>query len=327
MSDAATTKRRRCPAGYVRLSPSMLRKINQLPIALYYCDGESERAVLFRQAEVHVDEATLDELIESKGEYLFIRATDFKNTCAEWMDSLGELVSDETMSPADRFQVLQAAVSYEVERTLKAIDPGQYVELVADVSKHINLLVTENHFVPEELFAIARHDSQTFTHVTNTAGYATMLAERLGITDDTQLNQIAMGAMLHDMGKRSIPSHILTKPGRLTPEERELIQTHPQRGYEELVTRVDVSHEQRLMVYQHHERFDGKGYPVRIRGNEIHPWARLLSVVDVFDALTANRPYRKSITMKEAAEFVESRAGTQFDKEMAKCWVAAIKNN
>lgn len=323
-----TTKQKaRCPAGYVRLSSSMLRKINQLPIALYYCDGESDRAVLFRQAEIQVDEATLDDLIESKGELLFIRAIDFKNTCAEWMDSIDDLIADESMPPADRFQVLQAAVCYEVERTLKAVDPGHYIGLVAEVSQHISTLVTENHLLPDELFAIARHDSQTFTHVTNTAGYATMLAERLGITDKVELNQIAMGAMLHDMGKRSIPKHILTKSGRLTAEERELVQTHPQRGYEELAIRDDVSHEQRLMVYQHHEHFDGNGYPVRIHGSEIHPWARLLSVVDVFDALTGSRHYRKAMTMREATEFVANRAGTQFDKEMAECWISVVKNN
>lgn len=324
---STTSTKIRCPKGYVRLSPSMLRKVNDLPVAIYYCDGESDRAVLFREANVQVDEHTLDELIESKGSNLFLRTSDFKNTCAELLDSLGDLVSDDTMEPTDRFSMLQAAVSFEVERTLKAIDPSHYVGLVADVSRHINALVTENDLVPEELFAIARHDSQTFTHVTNTASYATMLAEKLGITDDAELDQIAMGAMLHDMGKRSIPSHILSKPGRLTTEERELIQTHPQRGYEELVTRIDVSHEQKLMVYQHHEHFDGNGYPVRIRGSEIHPWARLLSVVDVFDALTGSRPYRRPMTMHEAAEFIESRAGTQFDKEMAQCWVAAVKSN
>lgn len=163
--------------------------------------------------------------------------------------------------------------------------------------------------------------------MTNVAGYATVLAEQVGISDPDELSQITVGAMLHDIGKRHIPHELLTKPGRLTPEERIIIELHTTRGYEEVAGRDDVNDAQRMMIYQHHEHVNGNGYPVRILGDEIHPWARLLAVVDVFDALTGKRPYRKPMRMTEAIRFIADRAGTQFDKEMALCWVSAIKSN
>lgn len=325
MANFATIKKKRvAPTGFVWLSPGLMRRLNTDRVALYLCSDDSNRAVLYRQAGEQQTEPELEELFDSQGEHLCIRAADFKDACADLMGSLGDLVSDESMSPGDRFQMLQVAVSFEVERTLKAVDPGQYVALSANVAKHITSLVTATGLLPDEMFAIARHDAQTFTHVTNTAGYTVMLAERLGYTDEEELMQIAMGAMLHDIGKRRIPRHILAKPGSLTREERAVVQTHPLRGYEELAKRSDVTEEQRLMVYQHHERMDGTGYPVRILGGEIHPWARMLSVVDVFEALTGSRPYRKPMTLHEAADHVASRAGTQLDKEMVECWIAAL---
>jgi HD-GYP domain-containing protein (c-di-GMP phosphodiesterase class II) len=179
--------------------------------------------------------------------------------------------------------------------------------------------------LPHELFRIARHDFHTFAHVTNVACYSVLLADKLGIHDATELKQIATGAMLHDMGKRAVPKSVLVKAGRLTPDERELVQSHTQRGYEELCGRPDMVFGQLMMVYQHHEHVDGKGYPVRVLADEIHPWARLLAVVDVFDALTGKRPYRRAISPQAALDHLRAKAGLQFDREVVECWTAAMQ--
>lgn len=78
------------------------------------------------------------------------------------------------------------------------------------------------------------------------------------------------------------------------------------------------------MIYSHHERMDGKGYPVGLVDEEIHPWARLLAVVDVFDAITSARPYRKPMSLKQSLKFLEKNSGTHFDPEMVQCWIAAM---
>jgi len=81
------------------------------------------------------------------------------------------------------------------------------------------------------------------------------------------------------------------------------------------------------MVYQHHERIDGRGYPVGITGEEIHPWAKILAVVDVFDAMTGSRPYRRPATAHDALEYIRKSSGTQFDPEVVECWHAALTTN
>ncbi|HEX5422546.1 MAG TPA: HD domain-containing phosphohydrolase, partial [Candidatus Acidoferrales bacterium] len=121
-----------------------------------------------------------------------------------------------------------------------------------------------------------------------------------------------------------IPAKILTKPGRLDPEEREIIETHPLRGYEELCQRAELEFGQLMMVYQHHERVDGTGYPVRVLKDEIHPWAKLLAVVDVFDAMTARRPYRRPATPESVLDYQRQHADTHFDREVVECWISAM---
>jgi HD-GYP domain-containing protein (c-di-GMP phosphodiesterase class II) len=151
-----------------------------------------------------------------------------------------------------------------------------------------------------------------------------MLAERLGIKDQNELRKIASAAVLHDLGKRFIPAAILTKAGGLTYEEREIIETHPQRGYEELCENSELDFGQLMMVYQHHERVDGTGYPVRVLQNEIHPWARMLAVVDVFDTMTAKRPSRRPATPEYVLDYQRQQAGTHFDREVVECWISAM---
>ena len=88
-----------------------------------------------------------------------------------------------------------------------------------------------------------------------------------------------------------------------------------------------MSFEQLMVVYQHYERYDGKGYPVGFEGEEIHPWERMLAVVDVFDGMTGARPYRRPATVKEAMEYISNRAGTHFDREMVESWKSIMSKS
>jgi HD-GYP domain-containing protein (c-di-GMP phosphodiesterase class II) len=205
------------------------------------------------------------------------------------------------------------------------IDCSKFVALSDKVGRNIASFVASNNVMPHDLFRIARHDFNTFTHVTNVASYSVVLAERMGITDELELEQIATGAMLHDIGKRFIPSSILNKPTRLDPDERDLVESHPTRGYEDLCDRPELNTGQLMIVYQHHERVDGTGYPVGLPAADIHPWAKIVAVVDVFDAMTGKRPYRRSIPPQDALQYISRNAGTHFDSEAARCWISAMK--
>jgi HD-GYP domain-containing protein (c-di-GMP phosphodiesterase class II) len=186
-------------------------------------------------------------------------------------------------------------------------------------------LILRDDVLETDLLGVMHHDYHTFTHSANVSYYSVMLASSLQLADEHGLKQIATGALLHDLGKLDIPDHILCKPGRLSDSEFEIIRDHPRTGFRKLCHRDDLSSGQLMMVYQHHERLDGKGYPVGITAEEIHPWGRVCTVADVFEALTSNRPYRKGMSVEQAFDIMDRDSGLAFDIEMLKCWKEIIQ--
>jgi HD-GYP domain-containing protein (c-di-GMP phosphodiesterase class II) len=145
---------------------------------------------------------------------------------------------------------------------------------------------------------------------------------------DPELSEeIAVAGLLHDVGKRFVSKRILNKRGPLAPAERETIESHPVKGYQELLRVGGATHAQLMITYQHHERPDGNGYPVGVGKDEIHPLARLSSVADVFDALTCQRPYRSPLKAHVALDIMQRQSGLQFDTEMLQCWQSAMQEN
>ena len=148
-------------------------------------------------------------------------------------------------------------------------------------------------------------------HAVRVAGYATRLAEHLGFDEET-LFWFRIGALLHDIGKSVVPAEILSKPGALTPRERELVEQHPQAGAH-MVANLAWPWDIRPMIQYHHERWDGGGYPYGLAGADIPIEARILSIADVFDALTSNRSYRPAYTPRQALAIMLADSGGAFD--------------
>jgi HD-GYP domain-containing protein (c-di-GMP phosphodiesterase class II) len=311
-------------AGYVPVQLHTLRTTRADAADLFVQYEPHCEPMLYSRAGSRPNEQQFAELEEAGVESLYVRNDDFYTFSSDLMDSLESLLQQESLPKAEKFAALQLAVAVEIEQTLRLVDCGKFRALAEKVGHDLVDLLGNAEVLPRELFLIARHDFNTFTHVTNVASYSVILAQHMGITDPLELRKIASAAILHDVGKRFIPASILTKPGRLDPEEREIIETHPLRGYEELCQRTELEFGQLMMVYQHHERVDGTGYPVRVMNGEIHPWAKLLAVTDVFDAMTARRPYRRPATPEYVLEYQRQQAGTHFDREVVECWISAM---
>ena len=159
--------------------------------------------------------------------------------------------------------------------------------------------------------AIQAKDEGGSRHVERVQYYATALARRLELPElDQQAVEIA--ALLHDIGKLAVPEHILSKPGSLTPDERKKMQLHAQIGAE-IVSAVPFPCPVAPLIHSHHERWDGKGYPSGLAGEQIPVGARVLSVVDCFDALTSGRPYRPALSPNAALSLLKSEAGKAYD--------------
>jgi putative nucleotidyltransferase with HDIG domain len=160
--------------------------------------------------------------------------------------------------------------------------------------------------------AIDAKDQVTHGHIRRVQRHSVRLARELGVTDETVIRAIEAASLLHDTGKLAIPEHILNKPGRLTPAEFEIMKGHARIGADILST-IDFPYPVVPIVRHHHENWDGSGYPDGLEGEAIPVGARILSVVDCYDALTSDRPYRPAMTDAEALKILRDRRGSMYD--------------
>ena len=166
-------------------------------------------------------------------------------------------------------------------------------------------------------------DSYTRGHSNRVAKYSTMLAKQMGKSQD-EIDTLYHTALLHDIGKISIPDSILNKPGRLTDEEFVVMKSHSQRGYD-ILKDVTIETDLATGAGYHHERFDGRGYPKGLTGMNIPEIARIIAVADTFDAMYSTRPYRKRMELSTVAEEIQKGSGTQFDPEVVKAFMELIE--
>ena len=181
---------------------------------------------------------------------------------------------------------------------------------LADANRHVTH-VNDLYLSTIETLAMAvdAKDQITHGHIRRVQVYAVELAKRLGVKELSQLKAIEAAALLHDMGKLAIPEHILNKPGKLTPAEFETMKRHADIGAD-LLSSIRFPYPVVPIVRHHHEQWNGQGYPTGISGTDIPLGARILSVVDCFDALNSDRPYRPRLSVPEAFTILREHRGT-----------------
>ncbi|MFC0214941.1 HD-GYP domain-containing protein [Paenibacillus chartarius] len=172
---------------------------------------------------------------------------------------------------------------------------------------------------------IDARDPYTAFHSNNVANYAKSIAEEMRLPRQ-QIQSIYLAGLIHDIGKIGTPETILQKEGRLTDEEFETMKRHAEDGYE-IVKGMKALRDIGVpdMVRHHHERIDGRGYPLALKGDEIPLGARILGVADAFDAMTTNRSYRAKLSVETAASELERHKGTQFDPAAAEAFLAVLR--
>jgi putative nucleotidyltransferase with HDIG domain len=196
---------------------------------------------------------------------------------------------------------------------------------VDDAHRHVTQ-VNEMYLSTIEALALAvdAKDQITHGHIRRVQVYTVELAKKLGVRDALQLKAIEAAALLHDMGKLAIPEHILNKPGKLTTAEFDKMKRHADIGAD-LLSSVKFPYPVVPIVRHHHENWNGKGYPTGLSGTDIPLGARILSVVDCFDALTSDRPYRPRLSTEEAFDILRDRRGNMYDPLVVDTFIAAFE--
>lgn len=169
--------------------------------------------------------------------------------------------------------------------------------------------------------AIDAKDQVTHGHIRRVQEHSVSLAHQMGVKDETLIKAIEAASLLHDMGKLAVPEHILNKPGKLNEAEFEVMKTHASIGAD-ILAAVEFPYPVVPIVRHHHENWNGTGYPDRLAGTEIPIGARILSVVDCFDALTSDRPYRSRLSDCEAIAILQDRRGTMYDPLVVDTFIA-----
>ncbi|MCU1383871.1 MAG: rpfG 1 [Acidobacteria bacterium] len=212
--------------------------------------------------------------------------------------------------------LLAAAPLYLTYRTYKV-----YMGRIQDQQRHV-AQVSDLHLATIEALALAidAKDQTAQSHIRRVQVYAAGLARALGMPE-TEIQGVKTAALLHDIGKLAVPEHILSKPGPLTQEEFQKIRIHPQVGAE-IISGVPFPYPVAPLILSHHERWDGKGYPAGLKGDEIPLGARILSVVDYFDALMSERPYHKAMSLDAAIGLLRQESAKALDPRVVQTFIA-----
>ncbi|WP_303861314.1 HD-GYP domain-containing protein [Alkalibaculum bacchi] len=245
-------------------------------------------------------------------------------------DSYSEQLIDNIIKPELRRKaILTVKKSFEQLHKLSTeINPNsaESYEIINNISSLAGELVDNILFTKQialHLVDIKNRDNDTYDHSVNTALLAIVLAIELGY-EKKHLHSITVGTLLHDLGKLFIPTEILLKPGKLTFEEFTIIKRHPTLGYDYLKNQINIDPISLSIVYEHHEKSSGLGYPNNLKAKDISPFAKLVSICDVYEALTSDRAYRKAVSPNEALELLMGSCGSDFDLEMVNAFIKRI---
>lgn len=308
----------------LEINPEIINYMPDDPYVRYYLEGFDEEPVTVHQSEL----STITYTNLKTGTYRFhfaILDGDQKNKIEERVYTIikEKKIYDNWWFKLFFFVELVLIVAWFtwfITRTLlqRTLDFQQ--KEIALAKEHIRM-------GNETIIAIAKtvdaKDENTSQHSFRVSEYSVMIARRLGYSED-ECENLRKAALLHDIGKIGIPDGILNKPSRLTDEEYKIMKSHVVLGSDILKDFTLIPHVQDGALY-HHERYDGKGYAHGLKGEEIPEWARIIGIADAFDAMTANRVYRKKLDFDFVIEEIKRCSGTQFDPKMAEVLLSLIE--
>ncbi|MEH6472956.1 MAG: HD-GYP domain-containing protein [Halopseudomonas sp.] len=231
-------------------------------------------------------------------------------------DELLEALHDSKMEPKARSQAVYSHSRGLMTRLLES-PTAENLKASKKVIGSITALILSDDQTASNMLRITSHDFYTYTHSVNVGVTSIMLAKALfGGSDAHDMHELGAGFFLHDIGKVNIRADVINKPGKLSDDEMRHMRTHPYKGYKMLEKSGQLSEESRIIILQHHERADGQGYPKQLQDREIHIYGKICCIADVFDALTAERSYKKAMTPFEALVLMKEKMADHFDKKM-----------
>jgi HD-GYP domain-containing protein (c-di-GMP phosphodiesterase class II) len=239
-------------------------------------------------------------------------------------DKLREAIQDRKLPPQEKSRIVR-------DNTLTMMDDllnrptAKNIQAARGAIAEIVELILRDDATATYLTKITSHDFYTYTHSVNVGFLGVSMAKSLFRHSDAHnMRELGIGFFLHDLGKVQIDPAIIKKPGRLTEEEMDSMRQHPMIGYKILYETEQLTDECKTIVLQHHERYDGTGYPKSLHGKEIHIYGKICSIADVYEALTSDRPYRKRMAPFDALILMKDQMINHFQKDLYEKFVRML---
>ncbi len=229
---------------------------------------------------------------------------------------LKDALKDKTMPKEKKSMVMYQSSVQMMQRLLEDPKMENIREVKKGIAEMVDVIISDDK-TAVHMLTITAHDFYTYTHSVNVGFLGIMLSKALfKKTDAHDMYELGAGFFLHDLGKTRVDPDIINKRGKLTDDEMKKMRIHPYQSYKILAEANQLSEECRLIALQHHEREDGKGYPRHLHGNEIHLYGRIGCIADVYDALTAKRSYKPSLSPFEALRVMKDEMINHFEKDL-----------
>lgn len=234
------------------------------------------------------------------------------------------MLNDSSLDKKQRGTILKESTFSLIEDLFENPNMEQTLEGAKEaVDNIIDYMQNENDAMAE-LLGLSSHDFYTYNHSLDVCIYSLGLGELVGIKDQQLLQELGRGGLLHDIGKRNVSTDIICKKGALTDEEWEEMKKHPAFGLKILSTYGDSPDTIKACVYEHHENFLGNGYPQNLKGEDIHPLARIVAIADTYDALTTKRSYNEPMMPVTALQLMKEKLAARFDPDLMKAFYETL---
>lgn len=194
-------------------------------------------------------------------------------------------------------------VSEGIQYLYSNTSSDSFTSAANNIADDLMKAITENDALALDIGALKISDEYTFKHSVDVATISMIIAKKSKLSN-TDISKIGVAGLLHDVGKSQVPNEILNKAGRLTEDEFEIMKKHSLFGYNILKEKPDISADILMGVLQHHEKLNGRGYPMGIKAEQISPYAKIISIADIYDALVTERPYKKAFSQRDAIEMI-----------------------
>lgn len=295
-----------------------------LDFDLFLETNPGELPVLFRERHLKFNQSVLDRLAEHKHAQLYVRVDQEADYRKYVEANLRALLSDPAIAVEQKTRLVYEAAQGIMLDILNDPRVGGVLKRSKDLTATTIDFMSSEEQSFKYLLKVISFDYYTYTHSIDVFVFSIALARRAGMRDTKVLYPFGQGALLHDIGKSSLPSSVVNQQGRLSDDQWRLMKQHPQLGCDILLEQKDADSLVLDVIRHHHEKLDGSGYPDGLSGDSVSHWARISTIADIFDALTTNRSYKPAMRSFHAFKLMKDEMGTHLDNDLFRTFVGLM---